>query len=255
MTVPCWKRLVRMCGIGSALALTVLVLPTAADMPDKFTNLKVLPRDITREQMTTTMRGFSAALGVRCDHCHARPEGKPDAEPDWASDAMPEKETARAMMRMTQDLNAKALANLPTKHADRVQVQCRTCHHGQPRPFLIEDILTKSYRAGGMDSVSTTYESLRTEYYGSDTYNFGDGMLPALGERIAGRDKPAEALAFAELNVKWYPESGYAYLARAQARGRAGDRAGALADLDKAVELDPQLKRNADWVKGQLDRK
>jgi len=38
--------------------------------PDKFTNLKVLPKDISKQELQTTMRGFAFALGVRCEHCH-----------------------------------------------------------------------------------------------------------------------------------------------------------------------------------------
>jgi len=38
-------------------------------VPDKFTNLKVLPKDISKQELQTTMRGFAFALGVRCEHC------------------------------------------------------------------------------------------------------------------------------------------------------------------------------------------
>jgi hypothetical protein len=54
------------------------------------------------------------------------------------SSASPEKQTARAMLQMTQLLNTQELAKITTKHEDRVQVQCRTCHHGQARPWLID---------------------------------------------------------------------------------------------------------------------
>ena len=33
-------------------------------------------------------------------------------------------------------------------------MQCRTCHRGQPRPVMIEDLLTASWHAGGMDSLA-----------------------------------------------------------------------------------------------------
>src|SRR5690349_12663013 len=34
-------------------------------------NLQVLPKDMPRNQVTALMRTFTAALGVRCEHCHA----------------------------------------------------------------------------------------------------------------------------------------------------------------------------------------
>ncbi len=37
----------------------------AAQIPDKFTNLKVLPKDISKGELVGIMRAFSGALGVR----------------------------------------------------------------------------------------------------------------------------------------------------------------------------------------------
>src|SRR5258708_32455280 len=49
-------------------ALLLTGTPAAAQFPDKFTNLKVLPKDISKHEMESTMRSFAFALGVRCDH-------------------------------------------------------------------------------------------------------------------------------------------------------------------------------------------
>src|SRR5687768_3522298 len=77
--------------------------PAAAD-DLHFKNLKVLPQNISREQLLRTMRRFTQALGVGCDYCHAAapaiaPEAKPEL--DFASDARPAKHSARLMMLMT----------------------------------------------------------------------------------------------------------------------------------------------------------
>ena len=50
-------------------------VPAAAQFPEKFTNLKVLPKDISRSELQSMMRGFAFALNVRCDHCHAEKVG------------------------------------------------------------------------------------------------------------------------------------------------------------------------------------
>jgi len=47
-----------------------------AQFPEKFTNLKVLPMDISRKELESTMRGFAFALNVRCNHCHVGKTGK-----------------------------------------------------------------------------------------------------------------------------------------------------------------------------------
>src|SRR5262245_25236351 len=45
-------------------AIGVAAAPAAGQIPDKFTNLKVLPKDTPKPKLVETMRGFSNALGV-----------------------------------------------------------------------------------------------------------------------------------------------------------------------------------------------
>jgi len=100
------------------------------EMP-KPTNLKVLPKNISGKDLMATMHGFTGALGVHCTFCHE--EDKATHRPNFASDAKPEKATARTMMRMTQNINGKYLAMLP-KHDDMEKVSCGTCHRGSSTP-------------------------------------------------------------------------------------------------------------------------
>jgi tetratricopeptide (TPR) repeat protein len=46
-------------------------------IPDKFTNLQVLPKDLGKRELLETMKNFTRALGVRCQFCHIGEEGKP----------------------------------------------------------------------------------------------------------------------------------------------------------------------------------
>lgn len=100
------------------------------EMP-KPTNLQVLPKDISSQDLMATMRQFTGSLGVRCSFCHA--ENSETHRPDFASDAKPEKAAARVMIRMTQDVDAKYLAQLPD-HGEMMKVSCGTCHRGQSTP-------------------------------------------------------------------------------------------------------------------------
>jgi hypothetical protein len=73
------------------------------------------------------------ALGVRCDYCHV--EDKAANKFDYASDAKPEKDTARSMMRMTLELNKKYFGQgQPVIGSSSMLVTCYTCHHGDPVP-------------------------------------------------------------------------------------------------------------------------
>ncbi len=235
--------------MGVVLVLGALLAagPARAQLqiPDKFTNLKVLPKDISKDDLLETMHSFSIALGVRCNYCHVQEGGNPQGQFDWASDSKPEKSTARVMFQMVQLIDAKELPQITTKRADKVEVQCETCHRGLARPKLIEDVLSESYKAGGFDSLAAKYQSLHKAYYGTDAYNFSDRMLPELGHKLAGKDNPAVAVQLADFNLKWYPDSGMAYLEAGQAHAMAGDKDEAVKDLNKAIELNPALKDNA----------
>jgi hypothetical protein len=114
--------------------------PAAAHAPQpprgprpKPTNIKALPANITGDDVMTLMHGFEGDLGVECEFCHAKnPETKRN---DFPSDANPVKETARAMIRMTTDLNTKFLAQLSDRKTTD-PITCGTCHQGMAHPAV-----------------------------------------------------------------------------------------------------------------------
>jgi hypothetical protein len=100
-------------------------------------NLQVLPKDISVPDLMAMMRGYTKALGVECEFCHA--EDPQTHHLDYASDAKPDKTIARTMIRMTQEINTKYLATVNDPDATPAQktVTCGTCHrgHSMPMPF------------------------------------------------------------------------------------------------------------------------
>jgi hypothetical protein len=96
-------------------------------VPDKFTNLKVLPKDIKKDDLVRVMRAFSQGLGVRCDHCHVL---SLEAQ-DFASDKKPEKQMARGMMGLVHKLNTEFFT-----YKDAPKATCFMCHHGEKKPTL-----------------------------------------------------------------------------------------------------------------------
>lgn len=115
----------------SCAALRQQDRPAAAPADRGFRNLQVLPRDLTRAELITTMRRFAQALGVGCDYCHvANPPGT-EPEFDFPSDARQEKDVARLMIRMTRRINGRFIARVPDSHT---VVTCWTCHRGEAQP-------------------------------------------------------------------------------------------------------------------------
>ncbi len=76
----------------------------SAQLPDKFTNLKVLPKTIAKDELVSVMRQFSVGLGVRCNFCHAEADSTKGKGLDFASDARNEKKVARTMMTMAETI-------------------------------------------------------------------------------------------------------------------------------------------------------
>ncbi len=122
--------------ILSFLIATVFLMSGFMPQPEtrKYVNLKVLPKDISKDELDSVMDGFKGALGVKCGFCHAPRKDDPKRL-DFASDAKEEKETARMMMKMTAKLNKKYFhvkdANVPNAV---LAVNCITCHRGNTDP-------------------------------------------------------------------------------------------------------------------------
>ena len=128
---------------GAALFVTLfLALGIAAtkptDKPDAeriYKNLKVLPKDISKADLDKVMDNFKTALGVKCSFCHAPSADTSVHHPDFASDAKPEKDIARYMMKITTKINKKFFKDNKNPEGQMVPaVTCMTCHHGSEHP-------------------------------------------------------------------------------------------------------------------------
>jgi hypothetical protein len=125
--------------IAVALALIFSIfLGIAATRPPEdppHKNLKILPKNISHEDLDKVMDGFKAALGVKCDFCHARSSDSTSHKLDFASDQKPEKNIARHMMRMTGKINKKFFSfNKDDQGVTVPAISCVTCHRGNPHP-------------------------------------------------------------------------------------------------------------------------
>lgn len=102
------------------------------------TNLKVLPRNLTGAQVHEIMQTWVGELGGRCVTCHVVDKTKktPDGKPviDFANDNKEEKQTARKMFTMVEQINTETIAKIDSSGAP---VTCGTCHRGHlgPEPF------------------------------------------------------------------------------------------------------------------------
>lgn len=118
-----------------SLLATLVMMGIAATRPPagEHKNLKVLPKDISHEELDKIMDTWKDALGVRCNFCHAARKDDP-RKMDFASDEKGEKNIAREMYKMTGRINKKFFHYKKTDDNPVPPVTCVTCHHGEPHP-------------------------------------------------------------------------------------------------------------------------
>lgn len=141
--------------------MTVAVLVTVAvrnqtlnagrQAADSWQNVEFL-EGVSAEDLDVFMRAMNVSLGVGCEYCHETGA--------WNLDTLPEKETARSMMRMIAQLSQSGFEalELPT---------CWTCHRGsavpppRPNPSGSQDGLPEAFVMTGEPALDV-YQNVQT---------------------------------------------------------------------------------------------
>lgn len=217
------------------LAVSFMATPVAAQIPDEFTNLRVLPEDISRRELVRIMRNFTAGLGVRCSYCHLTFQDRDD---DYAADDRAPKETAREMMAMVQAINGDHINRLANRGDHNLEVGCITCHSGRPQPATLDQEMTWAAEEGGYSALEARYNELREEYFGGGSYDFGPRPLEKVAQALA-RDDAEAALAVVDLNLQHHPESIGSWMLKGQINAFEEHTAEAITAYERALELAP----------------
>jgi tetratricopeptide (TPR) repeat protein len=236
-----------------------------AQIPERFTNLQVLPRDTSRKELTQTMRGWASALGVRCGHCHSGGNPETLQGVDFASDSKWEKRTAREMLRMVRGIESRYLRKiegrpLPAAGAaarPRLSVTCVTCHHGLARPETLDAALERVLRTDGAEAAVRTYRELRAQYLDRGSYDFSERSVNTLAERLLDEKKAGEAALLLEASAEFNKDAAWLQHLLGEARLAGGDRAGALAAFSIALALNPQnglTRKRVEELQGEKPR-
>lgn len=200
-----------------------------------YENLQLLPADISRDSLQAVMSTYSSALGVRCSHCHVQKRGRRD----FASDDKPSKSIARAMMRLTADINRTLRAEAGDS---AVRVECVTCHHGASSPRTLQGELRQRLGEDGIDAAIARYEQLRSDYYGRSTYDFGENSLIDLAGDLARSGDDHASIEMLRLNLTYFPESVFTLAQLAGALHRVGATNEARMRLQEAMRRDPDSR-------------
>lgn len=214
-----------------------------AQLPAKFENLQYFPKDIARDTLINVMRGFSFALGVRCQYCHAGGDGVSFVGVDFKSDDKATKRKARYMLRMADTINDRLLAALPDRGTPPVRVACVTCHRGLSKPATLASTLTETIDAKGVDSAVAQYRRLRQNTLTLGKFDFGEWSMNELARTLAERGRTAEAIAMLELNQEFYPQSSDIDFMIGELHRQRGERDKAIARYRAVLQKDPNSTR------------
>ena len=218
------------------ILLVLTAISAAAQVPDKFTNLKVFPADISKAELVGKMRIFSFSLGMRCEGCHVTGAG---VQSDFAADTKETKTRAREMMRMVATIN----------NDNKLKVQCVTCLRGIQKPQTLLTVLSEEMAKQDLAAALALYRELRKKYYGGAQYDFTESSLNQLTESLQAQNKIKEAVAFMELNAEVNKLSGWGDSLLAMSHRANGDTAKAIADFTKLVDAKPKDQ----WAAKQLE--
>ncbi len=232
--------------LRTTLSITLLGLvligsaPLArAQIPDEFTNLKVLPEDISRDSLLVVMRDFSFALGVRCQYCHVGGDGRSFEGVEFHKDDDPDKRKARFMLSMVADLNEQILPSLPDRDDPPVRMECKSCHRGIARPLLLKQQMRIILDEFGSDSAAAWYRDMRERFATDGTYDWGEWETNVLAERLDRDARPADAIAMYKLNAEFNPNSVSIQGSLARLYEQQGDTASAIERYERILEIRP----------------
>jgi tetratricopeptide (TPR) repeat protein len=240
--------------LALALALALGVARSAhAQIPDKFENLKHFPKDIAKDSLVQVMRGFSFALGVRCQYCHAGGDGVSFVGVKFDSDDKPTKRKARYMLDMVDKINGQLLTGIEPKADPPVNVRCVTCHRGSPLPKTLEQVLMETVKKDGIPAALTRYRDLRQNTLELGKYDFGEWSINETARKLTVAGDTAAAIALFELNLEFNPKSTSIDAFLGDLYEKRGEKDKALSHFEKAVVQqpnNPELKRRLAGLKG-----
>ncbi len=127
-----------------------------------------------------------------------------------------------------------------------------TCHRGNVKPVMLEDILSEKIGSQGIDAAVAEYRSLRKSHYGGFTYDFSAGMLTGLGERLGKEGDFESAIRIIELEIEVNGESAGAYYSLGGVQAAAGLNGEASTSFNRGMELAPDNWKP--FFKAELDK-
>lgn len=223
--------------------------PGAAQIPTEFRNLQVLPEDISRDSLIQLMRSFTFATGLRCEGCHVMGEDGSFRGARFDLDDKLPKRQARYMLQMVDRLNDEILPGLPERDAPAVRVECKMCHRGIRKPYLLRTELRVVIEMDGVDAAVARYRELRAEALDKGVYDFRVWELNELARQLEADGRVTEAAQMLELNEEFHPRDASIPGLLGPLYETLGRTEEAVAAYRRALGLNPRDRRSLERLR------
>jgi len=107
----------------------------------------------------------------------------------------------------------------------------------------VADTLSATIASAGVDAAVAQYRGLKSA--GVSGYNFDEDELNALGYQLLKANRFNAAIHVFQLNIEAYPNSANTYDSLGEAYMDAGDKAQAIANYQKSLQLNPKNANGA----------
>lgn len=151
------------------------------------------------------MRSFTFATGLRCEGCHVMGDGGSFRGARFELDDKLPKRQARTMLKMVMRINEEMLPQVPNRSDPPLRVECKTCHRGIRRPFLLRTELRSVIDREGVEAAIRRYRKLRETAMEDGVYDFGVWETNELARELVRDGRDADAAAILELNEEFHP--------------------------------------------------
>jgi tetratricopeptide (TPR) repeat protein len=101
----------------------------------------------------------------------------------------------------------------------------------------IAETLSATIASNGIDQAAKQYHLIKAT--APATYNFDEEELNALGYQLIQARKLSQAIRIFQLNIEAYPQSGNTYDSLAEAYMDDGDKALAIANYQRSLQINP----------------
>jgi len=120
-----------------------------------------------------------------------------------------------------------------------------------PRTSIAATLAT-TLNSSGMDAAVKQYHDLKAA--APATYNFDEPELNALGYQLIGAKRFKEAIRILQLNVEAYPNSSNVYDSLGEAYMDDGDKALAITNYQKALQINPKNRNSQAMLRKLLSQ-